>query len=177
MLKTSKKILSIIMVVIMVLTAVPLSSFMGIELPAFDLGIRASALAESGQCGDNVYWNYDSATGELVISGTGPMWDYEFTYTNYWQEYVNSPFYKNNSIKTVFINDGVASIGNYAFYNCDGIIDVTIADSVVSAGEATFHYCDGITYIDIGNGITALDAFFTMMVKDTLNLKTLKLLK
>ena len=77
MLKTSKKILSTIMVVIMVLTAVPLSGFVGLELPAFDLGIKASALASSGQCGPNVTYTYNSTTKELIISGNGPMTNYQ----------------------------------------------------------------------------------------------------
>ena len=58
-----KKFLSVIMVVIMLLTAVPLSGFVGLELPDFDLGIKASALSSSGKCGDNVNYTYNEATG------------------------------------------------------------------------------------------------------------------
>ena len=93
MFKASKKILSVLMVILLVTTAVPLSSFVGIELPAFDLGIRASAISSSGKCGDNVTYTYNSSTGELVISGEGPMYDYSDS---------SSPFYYSN-IKSVVI--------------------------------------------------------------------------
>ncbi|MBQ4207901.1 MAG: hypothetical protein II621_06315, partial [Clostridia bacterium] len=61
--KTSKKLLSILLSLIMVLTVVPLAV------------IPASALDATGQCGEHVYWNFNSSTGALTISGTGPMWD------------------------------------------------------------------------------------------------------
>lgn len=35
-----------------------------------------AALAESGDCGDDVHWTFDSATGVLTISGSGAMTDY-----------------------------------------------------------------------------------------------------
>lgn len=123
------------MVVIMVLTAVPLSGFVGLELPILNWGIKASALAESGQCGENVYWNYDSTTGELVISGTGPMWDYE--YHEDWTGWSTSPFY-NSDIRSVIINDGVTSIGDYAFYCCDDLKYFDIGDNVVSLDSILF---------------------------------------
>ena len=30
----------------------------------------------TGKLGDNVTWSLDQETGELTISGTGPMWDF-----------------------------------------------------------------------------------------------------
>lgn len=35
-----------------------------------------SALDATGQCGENVYWEYDSTTDELVIGGSGDIRDY-----------------------------------------------------------------------------------------------------
>ena len=130
MLKTSKKILSVLMVILLVTTAVPLSSFVGIELPALDWGIKASAVAvaSSGQCGPNVSYTYDSVTKELVISGTGAMTNYSGS---------NSPFY-NSDIKSVVIEDGVTSVGNYAFYDCYRLADITLPDSLTFIGSDAF---------------------------------------
>ena len=60
--KNLKKILSTIMVIVMVLAGVPLSGFVGLELPALDWGIKASAktVASSGTCGPNVTYTYDN---------------------------------------------------------------------------------------------------------------------
>ena len=142
MLKTSKKILSTIMVVIMVLTAVPLSGFVGIELPTFDWGIKASAktVDPSGQCGENVYWTYDSTTKELVISGTGLMNGYSNS---------NTPFY-NSDIKTVVIENGVTSIGNYAFYKCSNLSTLTIPNSVTYIGYNALSGCSSLDTLILG---------------------------
>ena len=39
--------------------------------------VSVSALESTGQCGENVYWEFDEATGELVITGNGDVWDYD----------------------------------------------------------------------------------------------------
>ena len=148
MLKTSKKILSVLMVILLVTTAVPLSSFVGLELPAFDLGIRASAISSSGTCGENVTYTYNSSTGQLVISGTGSMTDYD-DYHNW------SPFY-DSYIKSVVINDGVTTIGSYAFYCSDSLTSITIPDSVTTIGSYTFYDCDSLTSITIPDSVTSI---------------------
>ena len=67
--KNIKKILSVALVLVMVLTAAPLGGFVGLELPDINWGITASAeeLPSSGYCGDNVTYTYDSTTKELVF--------------------------------------------------------------------------------------------------------------
>ena len=40
------------------------------------------------RCGDDAYWNFDESTGELIISGTGAIYDYDdacpiFSYAPY----------------------------------------------------------------------------------------------
>ena len=154
MLKTSKKILSTIMVVIMVLTAVPLSGFVSLELPAIDLGIKASAkvVADSGSCGDNVTYTYDSVTKELVISGIGAMTDYSNS---------GSPFY-DSDIKTVVIEDGVTTVGAYAFSNCDYLTSVDIPNSVESIGNGGFFDCYRIGNVSLPDSVIFIggDSFY-----------------
>ena len=47
---------------------------------ALSLGVVPSSAAStrSGKCGKDLTYNFNGATGELVISGTGPMYDYTF---------------------------------------------------------------------------------------------------
>ncbi len=69
-----------------------------------------------GKCGDNLTWKMkkrNSGYGyDLTISGTGPMWDYEYG--------SDAPWYKETRYvaKSLTIEDGVTTIGDHAFsYN------------------------------------------------------------
>ena len=94
----------------------------------------AAEVTETGSCGENLtYTLYDD--GELVISGTGKMTDWEDN---------SSPWYGKNIIK-VTIGSGVTSIGNNAFYECASLTDITISDSVTDIGADAFSYCSSLT--------------------------------
>lgn len=87
----------------------------------------------------NVTWSLDEATGTLTISGTGDMEDYSSS----------SPFYNNSNIKSVVIENGVTSIGNYAFGNCSSLTSVTIPDSVTSIDDSAFSGCSNLDSVYI----------------------------
>ena len=87
----------------------------------------------SGVCGENLTWAIDDE-GCLTISGTGEMYDYDHSYNN------NSPW-RNREVKTVLINEGVTSIGDWAFSSCSNLTSITIPDSVVSIGDFAFEIC------------------------------------
>ena len=108
----------------------------------------------SGTCGESVTWEFDRYKSTLTISGTGSIYNYD---------YDDSPWvgYKNY-IKTIFINDGVTSIGEYAFYECINLENVTIPDGVTTIGDYAFEDCDSLTSITIPDGVTTIGirAFF-----------------
>ncbi len=139
--KKMKKILASLMVVVIVLTAAPLTGFIGLNLD-FDwirldwLNFNAEANAEtySGTCGDNLTWSLDTETGELVISGTGSMKSFIYSSSMPWYNY-------RSSIKKVTIGNGVTSIGKNAFYSCDSLTSVTIGNGVTSIGGYAFENC------------------------------------
>ena len=56
----------------------------------------------SGDCGKNVKWNFHEETGELVISGTGPMDDYESITDLPWYE-----LRKERMVTRITVEDGV----------------------------------------------------------------------
>ena len=102
---------------------------------------------KSGTCGDNLTWTYVEATQTLTISGSGEM-------NNYNNDYSSSrvPWYSYRSnIKTVVIESGVKSIGEYAFYGCSGLTSITIPNSVASIGEGAFKNCSGLTSVHISD--------------------------
>lgn len=101
----------------------------------------------SGECGDNAYYELTLNTGELVISGSGAMYDYEYTSYVPWYSYYQS-------VKKVIVESGVTQIGNYAFSNLSNLTDVIISDSVTSIRCRGFAYCYDLVNIDFGKGLT-----------------------
>ncbi len=132
--------------------------------------VSASALSSSGKCGDNVTYTYNTTTDELVISGTGPMTDYEnFNGSPFYNSYIesvvisegvttigDSAFRDCYRLTEVIIGDGVTTIGDYAFYWCESLTEVTIPDSVTTIGDYTFSSCDSLTEVTIGDGVTTI---------------------
>ncbi len=106
---------------------------------------RESNLGE-GVCGDNLTWVLDT-NGRLVISGAGAMYDYEGQ-GPWWQ--------LNDRIETVFVEDGVTSIGSYAFRGCYSLYYVQLADTVETIGYYAFFDCDGLTEFSIPSALTTI---------------------
>ena len=111
-------------------------------------------IAASGTCGaegDNLEWTLDE-NDVLTISGTGAMADYAATTTGGapWSWYVDV-----SEIKSLVIEDGVASIGSYAFYKCTGLTRVTIPESVTSIGDCSFQQCSNLNEIEFCHSATA----------------------
>ncbi len=136
--KSLKKALSALLAVILLLSAVPI------------MASAVDTLASTGKCGDNVTWSFNSSTGTLTISGTGDMANYAA---------VESPFYDNNLIKSIVINNSVTSIGNRAFYRCTSLTKVTIPNSVTSIGSDAFFNCSSLINVTIPNGVTYIDDY------------------
>ncbi len=113
-----------------------------------------TATALRGDCGANATWCFDPDTGELTISGTGAMYDYEYG-TQPWQNY-------KANITSVEIGNNITSIGKYAFQYCTSLTSITISDSVTSIGENAFIDCIGLTSITISNSVTSIgkEAFY-----------------
>ena len=148
--KAFRKTLASILVAVMVLTAAPLSGFVGLKLNInLDFNPKANAeegtLASTGQYGDDVYWTFDSETGLLIISGSGEMTNYSWGCL---------PFYSNSSIKSVVIDNGITSIDDFVFCDCTGLTNIEIPNSVTSIGSDAFCGCTGLTNITFPDGVT-----------------------
>ena len=95
---------------------------------------------ESGDCTATL--NDGVLTISKTGSGTGAMANYGEASEQPWVE-------KRSDIKTIVIEDGVTSIGNYAFSNCEYATSVSIPASVTSIGNSSFFYCTGISSLTI----------------------------
>ncbi|MBQ6898930.1 MAG: leucine-rich repeat domain-containing protein, partial [Clostridia bacterium] len=156
--KTLKKALACMMVVVMLISAVPLSGFVGLEWPELNFGnifskIAAAAdIVDSGTCGTNgsgcnqihITWKLDS-DGVLTISGPGAMTEYTDCY--------DVPWFSSHrdSIKNVVIENGVTNISGWAFFECSNLESVTIPNSVTSIGNYAFASCDSLASVDFGD--------------------------
>ena len=105
----------------------------------------------SGTCGaegdgSNLTWMLDS-DGLLTIRGTGAMKDYTYDDTAPW---------KNAEVKTVVMDNGVTSIGNFAFFFCGSLTDIVIPDSVTSIGDTAFTRCESLTGVTIPSSVTRI---------------------
>ncbi len=110
----------------------------------------------TGNCGKNLTWSLNTATGELVISGEGEMYDYEFN-ANYGttDKLAEWCFY---DITSVTLFQGVKSIGEYAFFGCESLTSVTIPDGVITIGSCAFESCNSLTNVTIGNSVTTIES-------------------
>lgn len=117
----------------------------------------AFAAEYTGVCGNNVFWNLDTYTGELIISGKGDMKTFSADKLPSWSTY-------QNYIKSVTVENGVTSVGDYAFYNITGyryskMKTVTLSSSVESIGDYAFRGCKAITSVNGATGVKKIGAY------------------
>ena len=107
----------------------------------------APPVPTSGTCGENLTWKLED--GVLTISGTGAMTDYSP---------IQGPQlpWAAAKIKSVVVESGVTSIGDFAFAGQVGLTSITIPDSVTSIGDYAFHYCMSLTSVKIPDGVTRI---------------------
>lgn len=147
----AKRFLSAAIAVIILIGLSPVNSFK----------IKSSAAEEttlSGTCGENVTYSLNENTGVLTISGTGKMADYS--------DDSHSPFYENEKIKEVIIEDGVTGIGSFTFYGCSSLTSITIPKGVTSIGGLAFYNCSSLTSIVIPEVVTSIGDFAFVRVNN-----------
>ena len=102
----------------------------------------------SGSCGDHLIWSFDSATGTVTITGTGPMWDYS------WDDYRNqSPFDATQTITSAVIGEGVTSIGAWFFDDCHNLTSISLPSTLQRIEEGAF-YDNDLAELTIPDGVT-----------------------
>ena len=139
-----KRILSILLAVLMLLSALPL----GMVDTAY-----AAALA-SGKCGDSATWTLDS-TGTLTISGTGPMYGYSL-FKNPWCDSALRSSGISTRVKNVEISSGVTTLGAYALSACDSMTSVSLPETLLAVGEDCFFSSTALHNISIPNSVRSI---------------------
>ncbi|MGM9838417.1 MAG: leucine-rich repeat protein [Paludibacteraceae bacterium] len=96
-----------------------------------DTTLTAVFVGYSGKCGDNLYWEYKN--NELRITGSGMMYNYTET-TQPW-------LLLADSIYTIYIDNTVASIGEYAFANLGKLSKLHLGAGLETVGANAFAGC------------------------------------
>ncbi len=134
------------------------------------LVFSAYASETTGQCGDKVYWSFNEGSGELIISGSGEMYDYDYyAHNRPWESFINNiktvveegvttigedAFYDScKKLTSVKLSDTITTIGNCAFYLCTELDNITIPDSVTSIGDNAFTFCHNLEKIELSANV------------------------
>ena len=112
----------------------------------------AADIIASGTCGQTVYWSL-SSDGVLDIYGTGSM-------TNY-SSYNDMPWYRYGSyIHSVYVWEGVTSIGEKAFYSIGGtfgnLTSVQFPSSLTTIGSSAFRKCTNLSKLNFSKGLRVI---------------------
>ncbi|MDO4556448.1 MAG: leucine-rich repeat protein, partial [Lachnospiraceae bacterium] len=134
---------------------ITLLMFLFALLLSFSAKAQAAELTASGSCGNTAKW-YLYNDGNLVISGSGAMEDYEYvasivtTIKNVpWEQY-------RSKIMSVSIEDGITSIGNYAFCGCINLKEFWVPETVTSIGKNAFESCTSLTGVYLPDNVTTI---------------------
>ena len=175
-----KRILSILLAALMLLSALPLGMV--------DTAYAAATLA-SGKCGDSATWTLDS-DGVMTISGTGATYNYDMDddgnsaapwCTKARIQRVNkvvvnsgitelgySMFSNCTQLTSVSLPGGLKRIGSCLFLGCTRLSAITIPSSVTTIESNAFTHCDSITAITLPSGLRTMgDAVCSQMAKLT----------
>lgn len=105
--------------------------------------------AQNGVCGDNLTWSFNSETGELTITGTGEMYDYDY-FTAPWYPY-------EANIEKLNIGNGITYIGKYSFNGLMNIQEVTIPNTVEIIGNDSFDNCGSLRIVNIPPSVKKIE--------------------
>lgn len=142
------------------------------------------AVPQSGKCGDNLTYEYNSDLS-FTVKGRGLMYDYNQTlydkpdnnntppwiyiyYNPDWDvgsELYDGPmpiphnmFYTRGFIKSLTVEKGVTYIGENSFYDC-GISDLKLPEGLIKIGRAALG-CNEMKTVDIPRSVKCIDGSF-----------------
>lgn len=135
-----KKLISLVIVSLLILSVVPLSVFAETDGLVFELSQ------------DGTYYIVDDYTGtdtEVVIPSSYnglPVKEIGYDVFNY-----------NKDIKSVVIPDSVTAIQAHAFQDCTALENVTMSKELVYLGIGAFRRCENLTELVLPDTLTAVD--------------------
>ncbi len=112
---------------------------------------------ESGQCGDNLTWSYNSSTKELTITGSGPM------NPSHVYNLAVAPWYSfREEIQSLILPDGLTTIGDAMFTYCTSLKSVSIPNSVKKIEGSAFYGSSSLKNVVFPENLDTLDTWAFM---------------
>ncbi len=139
----TKKLISLLISLAVILTALPLAGVTAFAEVSGDFGYK---ILEDGTAKIR---SYNGKAESLEIPSTLDGHTVEIIGDN--------SFSYCNSLTNVTIPDSVTSIGDSAFSHCNGLTSITIPESVTSIGNSAFEKCHSLTSITIPDSVTSID--------------------
>lgn len=98
-------------------------------------------LEATGTCGEKLSWKLNKQ-GVLTIYGDGAMKYYTYKSEMPW-------YVCQNKIKSIVIEKGVTTIGDYAFYGMTDATEITIPEGVKTIGAYAFKNCTNVNKVSL----------------------------
>ena len=112
------------------------------------ISVTAWSTTYSGSCGPDAFWEFNTTTKRLSITGRGEMNDYS-TDNIPWKEY-------RSQVEYISISYGITKIGRYVFYDCK-FSSADIPSSVIRIENNAFFLCNNLSSVWIPSNVSYLD--------------------
>ncbi len=145
--KKTKKIISLLLSVLMVITSVPLMAVNSFAADEFDGGDYIYIILDDGTAEIKKYYNDDATKFTVPSEVNGykvtSIGDFAFAY--------------RDKLEEVTISEGIKKIGDYAFTDCHSLKSIAIPDSVVMLGECAFMSCKSLSSVKLPSGVKSIE--------------------
>lgn len=105
-------------------------------------------IVAAGSLGENIYY-VKYSNGRLLLRGTGSTYDYNLG---------ESPFWEDESIKSLVVSEGITAIGDSVFERCSNMTSANFPNTIESIGKRAFfmYTTGGLTSLNLPASVTKL---------------------
>ena len=111
-----------------------------------------SGIRITGNCNDEISYELDLDTGEMTLTGTGNVPDYDLDSPAPWNGF-------KTRIMLLGVSEGITSIGNDAFAGARNMAAFDLPESMNRIGDHAFSGCSSLTYVEMNSDVIGTGAF------------------
>ncbi len=118
-------------------------------------------IVATGSLGENIYY-VKYSNGRLLLRGTGATYDYDLG---------ESPFWEDESIKSLVVSEGITAIGDSVFERCSNMATASLPNTLKSIGKRAFfmYTTGGLTSLNLPASVTKIgEKAFTNLAASSL---------
>lgn len=141
--KTTRKLLSILLTILMVCCIVPF---------AF--------ADDSGGCGSGLTWTYNDTSKTLTITGNGAMNDYTKSGGGVTPLKTDAPWFSHSTeITRIVFGNGITRIGKNAFRKLTALTKIELPSSLATIEDYAFSECTSLVSATFGTNLKSIGAY------------------